>query len=183
MTPTEGRRGRASQPLSLKARAVALLAQREHSAMELRRKLLRIARDRSAQAAGSDGVESSSSEEDVPDLDEEVDAVIAWLLSNGYLDESRFVESRLHVRSQRFGQRRIEQELAQHGLALDADQRAALSAGELDRACELLRRRFGEGAPEDASAEAKRLRFLIGRGFGPELARRAVRRVAAGPDT
>jgi len=183
MTPTEGRRGRASQPLSLKARAVALLAQREHSAMELRRKLLRIARDRSAQAAGSDGVESSSSEEDVPDLGEEVDAVIAWLLSNGYLDESRFVESRLHVRSQRFGQRRIEQELAQHGLALDADQRAALSAGELDRACELLRRRFGEGAPEDASAEAKRLRFLIGRGFGPELARRAVRRMAAGPDT
>lgn len=183
MTPTEGRRGRASQPLSLKARAVALLAQREHSAMELRRKLLRIGRDRSVQAAGSDGVESSSSEEDVPDLGEEVDAVIAWLLSNGYLDESRFVESRLHVRSQRFGQRRIEQELAQHGLALDADQRAALSAGELDRACELLRRRFGEGAPEDASAEAKRLRFLIGRGFGPELARRAVRRVAAGPDT
>ena len=41
MTPASGRRGRSSQPLSLKARAVALLAQREHSAMELRRKLLR----------------------------------------------------------------------------------------------------------------------------------------------
>ena len=185
MTPTEGRRGRASQPLSLKARAVALLAQREHSAMELRRKLLRIARDRSAKAAGSDGDEFASPDADTAssELGDEVDAVIAWVMANGYLDESRFVESRLHVRSQRFGQRRIEQELAQHGLALDADQRAALSAGELDRACELLRRKFGEGAPEDASAEAKRLRFLIGRGFGPELARRAIRRVAAGPDT
>ena len=200
MTPSGSRRGSASQPLSLKARAVALLAQREHSAMELRRKLLRIARDRQAaliEAAASEGNPSSNpapgagrSEAEAPDsseaqavsLTEEVDAVLDWLKANGYLDESRFVESRIHARSQRFGQRRIEQELAQHGLALDAEQRSALAAGELDRACELLRRKFGEGAPVDASAEAKRLRFLMGRGFGSELARKAVRRVAAGPD-
>ncbi|WP_431049163.1 regulatory protein RecX [Roseateles sp. L2-2] len=185
MTPPDGRRGRASQPLSLKARAVALLAQREHSAMELRRKLLRIARDRQAEAA----VEGSKASRDEfvedgesPDLASEVDAVLDWLKANGYLDESRFVESRIHVRSQRFGQRRIEQELAQHGLSLDADQRSTLAVGELDRACELLRRKFGDGPAMDAAALAKRLRFLIGRGFGGDLARRAVRQVAAGSD-
>nr|WP_297524425.1 regulatory protein RecX [uncultured Roseateles sp.] len=183
MTPPDGRRGRASQPLSLKARAVALLAQREHSAMELRRKLLRIARDRQAEA-GETPADSSA----FPDEDEsqgpsvEVDAVLDWLKANGYLDESRFVESRIHVRSQRFGQRRIEQELAQHGLSMDAEQRSTLAAGELERACELLRRKFGEGPAADAAALAKRLRFLVGRGFGSDLARRAVRRVAVGSD-
>ena len=35
-----------SKPLSLKARAIALLAQREHSVSELRRKLLRMERER-----------------------------------------------------------------------------------------------------------------------------------------
>lgn len=208
MTPASGRRGRSSQPLSLKARAVALLAQREHSAMELRRKLLRIARDRrateraaAAEAAGlgvpgafdRSGAEGAKGDEvgflsdhgddaidaiDAVPIDEEVEAVLAWLRANGYLDESRFVESRIHVRSQRFGQRRIEQELAQHGLSLDAEQRAALSSGELDRACDMLRRKFGEGRAADAAAEAKRMRFLIGRGFGSDVVRRALRRVA-----
>lgn len=192
MTPPSGRRGRTSQPLSLKARAVALLAQREHSAMELRRKLLRIARDRraaerAAEAAADeavDGAIDASFEEgvddaaDAPPLDEEVEEVLVWLKASGYLDESRFVESRIHVRSQRFGQRRIEQELAQHGLALDPDQRATLSAGELDRASDMLRRKFGPGRAPDASAEAKRMRFLIGRGFGSDVVRRALRRVA-----
>lgn len=184
MTPSDGRRGRASQPLSLKARAVALLAQREHSAMELRRKLLRIARDRQAEAAEASAGLSDDFPEDgeSPDLAPEVDAVLDWLKANGYLDESRFVESRIHVRSQRFGQRRIEQELAQHGLSLDAEQRSTLAAGELDRACELLRRKFGDVPAIDALAQAKRLRFLMGRGFGSDLARRAVRRVAAGGD-
>lgn len=39
---------KSAQPLSLKARAIALLAQREHSRSELRRKLLRILRDQQA---------------------------------------------------------------------------------------------------------------------------------------
>ncbi|WP_238139559.1 regulatory protein RecX [Roseateles aquatilis] len=168
-----------------------MLAQREHSAMELRRKLLRIARDRDARlAAGADGGNEHEVGEDTDDdgapnaeaRGEEVDAVLVWLQANGYLDESRFIESRIHVRSQRFGQRRIEQELAQHGLSLDVEQRAQLAVGELERACDLLRRKFGATAPADAAAEAKRMRFLIGRGFGSDVVRRAVRQVAADID-
>lgn len=147
--------------------------------MELRRKLLRIARDRLAEAAE----EAPPDEDATAELDEEVDAVLAWLTANGYLDESRFVESRLHARSQRFGQRRIEQELAQHGLSLDAEQRSTLAAGELARACELLRRKFGDGPAADPAAAAKRLRFLIGRGFGSDLARRALKQCASVADT
>lgn len=178
----------ARPPLSLKARAIALLAQREQSASELRRKLLRIARERDRPPAAVEAEASLPEAEGIEDTDnaaareEEVDALLAWLRSSGYLDESRFVESRIHTRSQRYGQRRIEQELAQHGLAMDALQRAALAAGELDRACEQLMRKFSRAmatGERDAALEAKQLRFLLSRGFGTDVARRAVREVPA----
>ncbi|WP_310732117.1 regulatory protein RecX [Roseateles sp. YR242] len=119
-------------------------------------------------------------EADTADVSQEVEAVLVWVRAQGYLDESRFVESRLHARASRWGQRRIEQELAQHGLSLDAEQRAALAQSELGRACELLRRKFGAATELDAAAEARQMRFLMGRGFGSELCRRAIRAVRAG---
>ena len=63
-----------------------------------------------------------------------VDALLDALATDGYLDETRFVESRLHLRSGRFGAQRIQQELAQHGLKLGAEQQASLRATELERA-------------------------------------------------
>lgn len=174
------------KPLSLKARAIALLAQREHSVAELRRKLLRLARERCSVASevlvktgdASHECESPPDEEGLAETrHQEVEALLAWLQAQGYLDESRFVESRLHARSQRWGQRRIELELAQHGLGLDAQQREQLAATELARACELLQRRFGSNPAVDAAVQAKQLRFLLGRGFAPELARRAMRQL------
>ena len=172
------------KPLSLKARAIALLAQREHSVAELRRKLLRLARDRrsaasealDAEADASSTVEGATDEDGLAQAcHDEVETLLVWLQARGYLDESRFVESRLHARTQRWGQRRIEQELAQHGLGLDTQQREQLAATELARACELLRRRFGSEPVGDVAVQAKQLRFLLGRGFAPELARRAMR--------
>ncbi len=160
----------ARQPLSLRARAVTLLAQRDHSELELRRKLGRIARK-----AAEDAEDVAADERDAPDVSQQVEDVLVWLRQQGYLDESRFVESRLHVRSARWGQRRIEQELAQHGLSLDADQRSALADTELSRACELLRRKFSAVVALDAAQEARQMRFLLGRGFQSEVARRAIR--------
>jgi regulatory protein len=182
----------------LKARAVALLAQREHSALELRRKLLRIARAAeaaavadatatAAAAAAAAGTAADSGDVDSSDAADEaiqaaVDDVLQWLLSNGYLDESRFVASRLHVRGQRFGQRRIEQELSQHGLTLDAEQRAGLSASQVGVASDLLRRKFGETLPSEPRDVARQLRFLLSRGFSAETARRALRDVGSKAD-
>ena len=169
-----------SQPLSLKARAIGLLAQREHSAVELRRKLMRIARAQvqaqlQAQALAQDGVE----EEQAADPAAEVTALLIWLQAQGYLDETRFVESRLHVRAARHGNLRIEQELAQHGLALGAEQKAALRDSELDRARTIWLRKFGSPGA-DAAARAKQMRFLAGRGFSPEVIRRLLREGSQG---
>lgn len=166
----------AGKPLSLKARAIALLAQREHSAAELRRKLLRIARDQArdrARAQEQDPDEAGA--EQALALAAEVDQLLGWLQSQGYLNEQRFIESRVHLRSQRFGGLRIKQELAQHGLTLSPEQAQTLREGELDRAREVRRRKFGEEAPVEQADRAKQSRFLAARGFSPETIRRALK--------
>lgn len=168
-------------PLSLKARAVGLLAQREHSRAELRRKLLRIERqrlDRAAARAGSDGAGEAMDDVavDVAKAHEAtVDALLDDLAAQGYLDETRFVESRLHVRAARFGTQRIQQELARHGLRLDAEQQATLRTTELERAREVWHRRFGAEPSREPTEQARQMRFLLARGFAPDLVHRLLR--------
>jgi len=169
------------KPLSLKMRAISLLSQREHSVLELRRKLLRMARDAQRKAAitsSSDGHSEVTAEvtaDVVIDLAHEVDDLLFWLQAQGYLDETRFVESRVHAREQRFGSLRIKQELAQHGLSLSADSQTALKATEMDRATALWQRKFGGAATQDIAAKAKQSRFLMARGFAPDVIRRILR--------
>jgi regulatory protein len=180
----------ARQPLSLKARAIGLLAQREHSRAELRRKLLRIEQQqRSRLAAGQAAGErpsddGSAGDEPAPDDDDSgaseagavaVDALLDSLAADGYLDETRFVESRLHVRAGRFGTQRIQQELARHGLRLDAEQQAALRETELARARKVWLKRFGAEPSRNAEERARQTRFLLARGFAPEVVRRLLR--------
>ena len=66
------------KPLSLKARAIALLAQREHSPSELRRKLLRIENERRRQESLREGKEvgDDGSQHAAPEL---VDELLSWL--------------------------------------------------------------------------------------------------------
>jgi regulatory protein len=151
--------------LSLKARALQWLAQREHSRVELRRKLLRAAREqaRAGQAAADE------------DPAAEIDALLDWLVAQRHLSEARFVESRVHAREKRFGQRRIAQELKQHGAALDAESAQRLRASEFERARAVWARKFGESPAGDAAARAKQARFLAGRGFDAAVIRRVVR--------
>jgi regulatory protein len=147
-------------PLSLKARALRWLAQREHSRIELRRKLLRAA----ARADPPLGDAAA------------VDALLDWLVAERHLSEARFVESRVHARAARFGTRRIAHELAQHGTALDPAAAQQLAATELARARALWQRRFGSTpAPADAATRARQMRFLAGRGFAADVIRRVVR--------
>lgn len=166
-------------PLSLKARAIGLLAQREHSRAELRRKLLRIEQQRARLAAfeaAHDGNEAPAAiEGDAESSEAAVDALLESLAAEGYLDENRFVESRLNLRAGRFGAQRIQQELAQHGLKLDADQQATLRATELERAREVWLKRFGAEPSTEPTERARQTRFLLGRGFAPDLVRRLLR--------
>jgi len=142
-----------SSGASLQARALRWLASREHSRQELRAKLLRAAEGDDAAA--------------------QVDALLDHLAAQGWLNERRFVESRVHVRQARFGNRRIESELRQHGLTLDAAAAAQLRASELARAREVWRKRFGQRA-SDAAGHAKQVRFLSARGFSPEVVHKVV---------
>lgn len=163
-------------PLSLKARALQLLAQREHSRLELRRKLLRHAQRLADAQIAADG-DSALQAEPADDVHARVEEVLDWLVAQRHLDERRFVESRIHVRQARFGNRRIEQELQRHGVSLDTGDTAALRRSELARAREVWSRKFGS-APEDAAARARQMRFLAGRGFSSDV----IRRVIAGAD-
>lgn len=177
------------RPASLKVRALQWLAQREHSRAELRMKLLRAAAGVSA--AGSRVVDFEPAAvcgdpDEAPACDEyavaptdpdrvtEVDAVLDWLSSRGYLSDQRFIDSRIHSRQARFGNLRIERELAGHGLAPDAQTRQTLRDSELQRAREVWRRKYGTPATDPAE-RGRQMRFLAGRGFSPEVIRRVVR--------
>jgi regulatory protein len=170
-------------PLSLKARAIGLLAQREHSRAELRRKLLRIEQQQRQRArlaalqAADEGELSAAAVENDEDHGGEaaVDALLDTLAAAGYLNESRFVESRLHLRASRFGAQRIQQELAQHGLKLDAEQQATLRETEMERAREVWKKRFGEDPSREVTEQARQTRFLLARGFAPEVVRRLLK--------
>jgi len=167
--------------LSLKGRALQLLAQRDQSRLELRAKLLRHAaaeaRVRAAEAeaggAGSEGDAGDGGEGG--DRPAEVEALLDWLEANRYLSAERFAESRVHAREARFGNRRIRAELAQHGVALAPEVAQALAASELQRAAAVRERRFQE-PPKDAAERAAQARFLAGRGFSPEVIQRVLRR-------
>lgn len=157
----------------LKAHAIACLARREHSRSELRSKLLALARTSGAQGNEPD---SRGTEAGV-----RVDAVLDWLESQRYQSQQRFVESRVRVSAERFGLRRIRQELAQHGLALPAQSEAALLQSEIERARAVWARKFAHPtcaaapAPPDRRESQKQARFLAGRGFSSDVVRCVLR--------
>jgi regulatory protein len=134
----------------------------------LRRKLLPHAVAELAAAAGAETEDAAA----------RVEAVLDWLEANGYLSQERFVESRVHARSARFGNLRIRQELKQHQVALGPEAAQALKDSELQRARAVRARKFASW-PATAAERARQGRFLAGRGFSPEVIGRALR---GGPD-
>jgi regulatory protein len=154
--------------LSLKGRALQLLALRDQSRVELRRKLC----DHVARAA----YESGDAEADRATQGAQVEAVLDWLEANRYLSAERFAESRVHARSPRYGNLRIKSELAQHGVALPAETARALADSELQRAAAVCARRF-RAPPADAAQRAAQSRFLAARGFSSEVIHRLMRQL------
>jgi regulatory protein len=139
--------------ISLKGRALKLLSMREHSRMELERKL-------------------ASHEAEPGQLKTALDE----LQARGFIDEQRVVDSVVHRRAGRLGAGRIKQELQAKGL--DAERVAlavaSLKATEVERAREVWRKKFGV-LPGDAAQRAKQARFLAARGFGGEIIGRVLR--------
>ena len=138
--------------LSLKGRALRLLSQREHSRQELERKLRPF-------------------EETPGELAEALD----FLQAKDFINEQRVVESVVNRRSPKLGASRVRQELQAKGLPVEAIAEAVhqMRSTELERAHEVWRKKFGE-PPGDQAARIKQVRFLVSRGFAPEVVKRVV---------
>ena len=161
-------------PQSLKSKALALIAQREHSRVELQRKLRAwIGRQQRALAGAATATLGPAGASAAGPSVAEIEPLLDWLAARDLLSTERFVESRVNVRAARFGNLRIRQELAQHGMELEADMAQALKASEFERARNVWCRRFAEPAA-DAASRAKQQRFLAARGFSAEVVRRVV---------
>ena len=131
-----------------------LLSRREHSREELRDKLV---------SRGFDGAA--------------VEAVLDELRARGWQSDARFAEQYASARGGRgYGPIRIREELRLRGVGEE------VRAGSVDdrdpawqdRARRALQRRFGESRPAGHEERARRMHFLIRRGYGAEQARRAL---------
>ncbi|MEY4979310.1 MAG: Regulatory protein RecX [Pseudomonadota bacterium] len=138
---------------SLKARALRLLSQREHSRAELERKLREHETEPGSLAQA---------------LDE--------LTAKGFISEQRVVESVLHRRANKLGTARVRQELQAKGLSAEAVVEAVvrLQDSELERARAVWMKKFATPAT-DAAERARQMRFLAARGFTGDVIRSVVR--------
>lgn len=136
-------------------RAVRILAVRDHSEQELRRKL-------SAPVMGKNGPEEIDATAD------DYERVIAWCHEHHYLDDERFVMRFIASRSRKgYGPARIRQELNQKGISRESTEKAMREC-EIDwseMAREQAIRKYGEPLPSNYSEKVKVQRFLLYRGY------------------
>jgi len=150
---------------SVLARAVSLLSRREHSARELRQKLI---------VRGFDAAE--------------VDAALQRLQSCGLQDDLRFAGALVRSRANSGrGPLQLRAELAQHGLpdevASQVFEQAEAEQDWKSRAFELATRRL-RGARLSGLKEQRRLAdFLLRRGFPTDVVRAVVNALAADEST
>ncbi|MTD37082.1 recombination regulator RecX [Erwinia sp. CPCC 100877] len=136
-------------------RAMRLLAARDHSEQELRRKL-----------AAPSPLRRDNDEESVAPGD--IERIITLCLENHWLDDARFAQRYVESRASKgYGPQRIAQELHQKGITREVTSFSLAECG-LDwesQAREQARRRFGEPLPDRYPEKAKVQRFLLQRGF------------------
>lgn len=132
---------------SLRARALDALARREHSRIELGRKL-------SAHCAD----------------EEELTQLLDDLEVRGWLSDARYAEQLAHARQSRCGSRKIAYELREQGVAevLVEATLETLKTTELERARTVWGKKFGVAAAT-AKERAQQARFLQMRGFDPQV--------------
>lgn len=138
---------------SLKGRALRYLAAREHSRLELERKLAPHATEQPAELA----------------------RVLDELETRGFISEERVAEFVLHRRAGKLGAARVLHELREKGLseAVVAEAAEQLRASEHARAQTVWQKKFG-APPQDQKERARQLRFMAARGFAADVVRAVV---------
>jgi regulatory protein len=135
-----------SEP-TLKVRAMRFLARREHSRMELKRKL---------QARAQEG--------------EDVDALLDELAQRGWLSDARVAEQTARVKARRFGPIKLAHELRARGLGEEAIATGLRNAGaEGVASIEAVWRSRFRAEPADEREKLRQVRFLQGRGFAVDV--------------
>ena len=139
--------------VSLRERALAMLARREHTRAELTRKL--------------------SPHCEAP---EQLEQLLDALVARGWLSEARFAESRANALARKFGSRKIEYDLKSRGVSDEVIERtlAQTQAQELENCRAAWQRKFGV-LPRDASERGRQMRFLAGRGFSADVVRQVLK--------
>lgn len=135
-------------PQLIRRTAIDLLSRREHSRLELRRKL--------EQRFGN-----------VPVLEQ----ILEEMLQQGWASDRRFTENYLRMRSEKgYGPLRIRQELRERGIT---DELIATFLNEnnaewFQRLRQVWEKRFKGRHPRNYAEKGQQLRFLQYRGFSPE---------------
>jgi regulatory protein len=134
--------------------AVAALARREHSRVEIERKLLRrLLPEERAQ---------------------DVALVLDRLQARGLLSDQRMAEALVRTRASRYGRLRIAQELDRRGVDRATIAAALPPAGdEAVLAAQLWRRKFGQ-PPATLQERARQSRYLAARGFSAAIIARVL---------
>ena len=141
-----------AEPVSLRVRALRLLARREYSRLELQTRL--------SSDSGDPG---------------ELDSLLDDFEGKGWLSEQRFVDAVVQTRRSRFGSVKVLHELKAKGVSEDGLSRAreALAANEIDAARGVWLKKFGN-RPASMTERAKQARFLGGRGFSADVVRQVL---------
>lgn len=146
--------------ISLTGRALKYLGQREHSRLELERKLAPHVQD-----------------------GEDLGAVLDALEAKGFINPERVAQSVLYRRSGKLGNARVLHELRSKGLDDDTVRAAAeqLKDTEHARAWAVWQRKFGTPA-STPQERMKQMRFLASRGFGGDVVNKVLRGQAPDED-
>jgi len=141
-------------------RATRILAMRDHSEAEFRRKLV-VATERAAHF---------SREETPPEplTTEEIERIVAWCYQHHWLDDERFAERYVSSRARKgYGPQRIRMELGQKGVSNTVIDDVLFNT-ETDwqhLAFQMAERKFGSPLPTEWKEKAKVQRYLMTRGF------------------
>lgn len=139
--------------IPLRERALAMLARREHTRVEMTRKL---------------SLHSESPEQ--------VEQLLDALAARGWLSETRFAQSRANTLARKFGSRKIAYDLRSRGVSTEVVEQTLeySQTQELDNCRAAWQKKFGT-LPQTAAERGRQMRFLAGRGFSADAVRQVLK--------
>ena len=154
------------QSPSLKARALRLLSLREYSRKGLATKLTE---------SEARWAKLTEREQNPQATALNIEVVLDDFEARGWLSDKRFAEALVRRRSERYGARKIQEELQRAGV--DGKQSAELLVDlkktEFERAYGLWSKKYGVKA-QDQKERARQYRFLAGKGFSLDVVARII---------